>query len=457
MHVVVVGAGLAGLTAAIDLVAQGAEVTVLEARDRVGGRMHGIPMSSTVAADGGAAYLGVQHTELLEMLRAHGLEVASTSTAGNSTFLVSDERKVLASRMPPLQAVALGDLFDRLEELVSQVDPEAPWQSRRADSLDTMTAAQWLANERMHPDAETFFPLFIGEMMAADPASISVLHMAFYLRSGGGIRYLNAFEGGAQQWRVDGGAHLLCLALARQLGDRVRLSSPVTAIDQESDDVVVQCVSGIDGKRTEYRADRVVVAIPPLLAQEIEFRPGLRSPRATEVTGRGCAVKVHLGYESPVWREHGLSGWSVSAHGPLLSTVDDSPPDESVGVLTGFVTGAAAPTFGALTPDQQRAEALAHAHRLFPELPPPSRCSVTDWRAERYSKGCYAALFGPGDWLRLGPTLTEPHGRVHWAGTETSLEFFGLMEGAVRSGHRVAAELIEADELVNFSRKAVAR
>lgn len=457
MRVVVVGAGLAGLTAAADLVAQGAEVTVLEARDRVGGRMHGIPMSASVAADGGAAYLGVQHTELLELLRAHGLDLASTSTAGDSTFMVSDERITSASRVPPLRAIALGDLFDRLEQLVAQVDPEAPWQTRRADSLDRLSAAQWLADERMHPDAETFFPLFIGEMMAAHPASISVLHMAFYLRSGGGIRYLNAFEGGAQQWRVDGGAHLLCLALARQLGERVRLSRPVSAIDQESDEVVVQCVSDVDGTRSEYRADRVVVAIPPLLAQQIEFRPALRSPRATEATGRGCAVKVHLGYSSPMWREHGLSGWSVSAKGPLLSTVDDSPPDESVGVLTGFVTGAAAPAFGALTPDQQRADALAHAHRLFPQLPPPARCSVTDWRAEKYSKGCYAALFGPGDWLRLGPTLTEPHGRVHWAGTETSLEFFGLMEGAVRSGHRVAAELIEADEPATSSRKVMAR
>lgn len=457
MRVIVVGAGLAGLTAAADLVAAGAEVTVLEARDRVGGRMHGIPMSTSVTADGGAAYLGEQHTELLKLIRDNGLRLVSTSTVGDSTFMVSDERITSASRVPPLRAIALGDLFDRLEALVAQVDPEAPWLSRRADCLDRLSAAQWLTEERMHPDAETFFPLFIGEMMAADPASISVLHMAFYLRSGGGIRYLNAFEGGAQQWRIDGGAHLLCLALARRLGDRVRLSSPVNAIDQQSNEVVVQCISDVDSTRSEYRADRVIVAIPPLLAQGIEFRPALHSPRATKATGRGCAVKVHLGYPSPVWREHGLSGWSVSSRGPLLSTVDDSPPDESVGVLTGFVTGAAAPAFGALTPDRQRTEALAHAHRLFPQLPPPARFSVTDWRAEKYSKGCYAALFGPGDWLRLGPTLTEPHGRIHWAGTETSLEFFGLMEGAVRSGHRVAAELVEADEPAIFSRKAMAR
>src|SRR5437763_13860086 len=127
-------------------------------------------------------------------------------------------------------------------------------------------------------------------MMAADPAAISVLHMAFYLRSCGGIRYLNAFEGGAQQWRIDGGAHLLCQALAERLGARVRLCHPVCAIDQDADAVVVQCVSDVDGTRSVYRADRVVVAVPPLLAQRIEFRPALRALRATAATGRGCAV-----------------------------------------------------------------------------------------------------------------------------------------------------------------------
>lgn len=446
MRVVVVGAGLAGLIAAIDLSDAGAEVTVLEARDRVGGRMHGVPMSPGVFADGGAAYLGVRHTELLALIEEHGLGLASTGMAGDSTFLVEGTRTTTASRVPPLDAVALGDLFDRLEDLVAQVRTDAPWQTPDAGRLDRLTAERWLADELTHPDARTFFPLFIGEMMAADPADISVLHMAFYLRSGGGIRYLNSFEGGAQQWRIDGGAHQLCEALAGRLGDRIRLGHPVHAIDQDADGVVVHCVSDADDRVSDFRADRVVVAVPPLLAQRIEFRPGLRTPRATDATGRGCAVKVQMGYPAPVWRERGLSGWSVSTAGPLLSTVDDSPPDESAGILTGFVTGAAASEFSTLTAAQQRDSALAHTRRLFPELPPPTRFSVTDWLAEKYSQGCYAALFGPGDWLRLGPTLTTPHGRVHWAGTETSLEFFGLMEGAIKSGHRVAAELIHEGE-----------
>jgi monoamine oxidase len=359
--------------------------------------------------------------------------------------------------MPPLQGVALGDLFDRLEDLVDQVRPDAPWESRRAEYLDCVTAEQWVGDRDIHPDAGIFFPLFIGEMMAADPSAISALHMAFYLRSGGGIRYLNAFEGGAQQWRIDGGAHLLCIALAERLGQRVKLTHPVSAIDQNADGVVVRCESRAGGSCLEYRADQVVVAIPPLLAQQIRFRPGLPAPRATVATGPGCAIKVHLSYPAPLWREHGLSGWSVSSHGPLLSTVDDSPPDESAGVLTGFVTGAAASTFGELSPTSQWDVAVQHIRRLFPQLPPPTRCTVSNWPAEKYSKGCYAALFGPGDWLRLGPTLTTPHGRIHWAGTETSLEFFGLMEGAVRSGQRVASELIHGTEPSTLLRKAVSR
>jgi monoamine oxidase len=185
-----------------------------------------------------------------------------------------------------------------------------------------------------------------------------------------------------------------------------------------------------------------VVAIPPLLANDIDFQPGLATPRASEHTARGCAVKLHLIYERPFWREHGLSGWSVNAAGPLLSTVDDSQSDGGVGVLTGFVTGAEAHRFAALPEAEQRRAAFAQAEQLFPQIPPPIGFDVTDWVHEEFSRGCYAALFGPGDWLAHGPHLTAPHGRVHWAGTETSLEFFGLMEGAIRSGHRVVSEIL---------------
>ncbi|HEX6870036.1 MAG TPA: FAD-dependent oxidoreductase [Micromonosporaceae bacterium] len=440
MKVVVVGAGLAGLTAASELVAAGVQTTVLEAQDRVGGRTWGKEVAPDTFVDAGAAYLGDRHTELHTMLARFGLKTTPTTMLGASRFALGGENGTRAGRFPPLNAVALGDLFERLDELTSLVRVDAPWLTPDANALDALTAAVWAQRHLAHQDARLFFPLFLGEMMAADPADISVLHMAFYLRSGGGTRYLNAFEGGAQQDRVDNGSHQLCEHLAASLGDRVRLSQPVRAIHQAADAATVHFAGGA------VDADAVVVAIPPLLADEIDYQPGLAQARAGEQTGRGCAVKVHLIYPAPVWREHGLSGWSVSAHGPLMSTVDDSPADGRIGVLTGFVTGREAHRFAALPADQQLAQAQAQAARLFPQLPPPLSVQVTDWVNEEYSRGCYAALFGPGDWVRQGPHLTTAHHRVHWAGTETSTEFFGLMEGAIRSGYRVAKEILSRYE-----------
>jgi monoamine oxidase len=490
MRVVVVGAGLAGLTAAVRLLERGAEVTVLEARDRVGGRTHGIEVAPGSWVDAGAAYLGDRHTALTALMAELDLKTTPTTVVGDgrpadSRFALGtgdagsgdkgtgDQRAgnhTVAGRFPPLSAVALGEMFDLLDELTGVVRVDAPWLTPGADRLDTLTAAEWAERELRHPDSRLFFPLFLGEMMAADPADVSVLHMAFYLRSGGGTRYLNAFEGGAQQDRIAGGAHLLCERLAERLGDRVRLGRPVRAVHSTGDGATVYA------GREEFPVDAVVVAVPPLLADDIHFgpvgdqpgppsatrpetpsatrpetpsatRPGSPAAdrparRAGARTARGCAVKVHLVYPEPLWRGHGLSGWSVNAEGPLLSTVDDSPAEGGAGVLTGFVTGQEARRFAALPPDRQRAEVTAQVARLFPELPPPSGCHVTDWVNEEYSRGCYAALFGPGDWVERGPHLTAPHQRIHWAGTETSTEFFGLMEGAIRSGDRVAREIV---------------
>ncbi|MFE7602794.1 flavin monoamine oxidase family protein [Streptomyces sp. NPDC057494] len=443
---VVVGAGFAGLTAATELTAAGIDVTVLEARDRVGGRARGLQVSAEDWVDAGAAYLGDRHTELHSLMAELDLKATPTVMEGASRFALESEDSTRDGRFPPLNAVALGDLFERLDELTATVRPDAPWLTPGAEELDALTAEAWADQHLTHPDARLFFPLFLGEMMAADPARVSILHVAFYLRSGGGLRYLNAFEGGAQQDRIDGGAHQVCERLAARLGARVRLGEPVHAVHQDDEGVTVHSPSG------EYRADVAVMALPPLLADAVDHRPEPPARRTSDRTARGCAVKVHLVYPAPVWRDHGLSGWSVNAEGPLLSTVDDSPTGAGagsgagsgagVGVLTGFVTGAEAHRFAGLDPREQRAAAVEQAARLFPMLPEPVGFHVTDWVNEAYSKGCYAALFGPGDWVRHGPGLAAPHLRVHWAGTETSTEFFGLMEGAIRSGRRVAAEIL---------------
>jgi monoamine oxidase len=439
MTTVVVGAGLAGLTAAADLARAGGDVVVVEARERVGGRMLGIEVAPGEWVDAGAAYLGERHTELNDLLETLGVKAVPTEMSGDSRFMLGSGGTTRHGRFPPLNAVALGDMFELLDELTRQVDPHAPWQSPAAEWLDQLTAADWAQQHLRRADARLFFPLFLGEMMAANPAEVSMLHVAFYLRSGGGISYLNDFEGGAQDSRIDGGAHRVCELLAERLpAGSLRLGEPVTAVHDTGEAVRVHT------GRTTYDADAVILAVPPILAERLAIDPAPAHPRATARTGRGCAVKVHLVYPEPSWRRDGLSGWSVNAEGPLLSTVDDTPYLGSVGVLTGFVTGAEAHRYAALPLEEQRAAATAQAAQIFPDLPAPSEVHVTDWVSEEYSRGCYAAVFGPGDWTRLGPHLTRPHGRIHWAGTETSTEFFGLMEGAVRSGRRAAAEVLHA-------------
>lgn len=440
MRIVVVGAGLAGLTAAAGLAEAGHEMVVLEARNRVGGRTHGLEVAPGEWVDAGAAYLGERHTELVDLIEQLGLKTTPTSMVGDSRFMLTEGGTTRHGRFPPLSAVALGDMFERLDELTRQVDPSAPWLSPDAERLDSLTAAEWAHDQLPREDARLFFPLFLGEMMATDPAHVSMLHVGFYLRSGGGLTYLNDFEGGAQDCRISGGAHRVAELLAERLpAGSLRLGQPVTAVADIGDRVRV------DAGDTSYDADEVVVAIPPVLAQRLVIDPVPLVPRATQHTGRGCAIKVQLVYPDPWWRRQNLSGWSVNAEGPLLSTVDDSPDEGTAGVLTGFVTGTEAGHFTVLTEDEQHAAATAQAARIFPGSPVPDRVHVADWSSEEYSRGCYAAVFGPGDWSRLGPHLTRPHGRVHWAGTETSTEFFGLMEGAVRSGHRAAAEVLTAD------------
>ena len=305
-----------------------------------------------------------------------------------------------------------------------------------------LTAAEWAEQHLRRPDARLFFPLFLGEMMAADPAEVSMLHVAFYLRSGGGISYLNDFEGGAQDSRVDGGAHRVCELLAERPPVRQRPARRARPRGPGRWQTASRVRTGRDDVRRGRRHRRPPARCSPMRSP-IDPAPVPARARPAR-TGRGCAVKVHLVYPEPSWRRARPVRLVGQRRG--AAAVDrrrHAVPRRRVGVLTGFVTGAEAHRFAALPPAEQRAAATAQAARIFPDLPAPDRGS----RHRLGQRGVLAAaatprVFGPGDWTRLGPHLSRPHGRIHWAGTETSTEFFGLMEGAVRSGRRAAAEVL---------------
>jgi monoamine oxidase len=172
--------------------------------------------------------------------------------------------------------------------------------------------------------------------------------------------------------------------------------------------------------------------------------PALRD-QLTQRSPMGCVIKVQVVYETPFWRDEGLSGRVVSDEGPVKITFDNTPRSGSPGVLLTFIEGADWRRYAGCSPDERRKAVLERLSLYFgPKAAKPATYVERDWPAEEWSRGCYGAVFPAGTWVACGSAIREPVGRIHWAGTETATVNCGYIDGAVRSGERVAAEVLAA-------------
>jgi monoamine oxidase len=281
----------------------------------------------------------------------------------------------------------------------------------------------------------------VPALFSADTAEMSLLHFLFYCRSGGTIDRLVDTHGGAQESRLEGGSQQLALRLACRLGDVVQLGVPVTAIRQNDGGVEVTH----DGGRVE--AGRAIVAVPPTLAGRIRYSPVLPPLRdqLTQQVPMGYVIKVQISYPEPFWRTEGLSGSVFSLDNEVSVIFDNSPQDLSCGVLLGFLEGGHARRAGKLSPEERKELILSVFAKFFgTRAAEPDEYVERDWAAEEWSRGCYGGRFGTGVWTGYGEALRQAVGRIHWAGTETAEVWSGYMDGAVRSGERVAREVLSA-------------
>jgi len=257
------------------------------------------------------------------------------------------------------------------------------------------------------------------------------------IHEAGGFENLTQTRGGMLQDRVVGGATRIAETMAGGLD--ILYDRPVdTIVDHGSS---VQLNAGA----IRVTARRAIVAVPPVLARWIRFEPGLPESRRKALAGipPGSVIKVALVYDRPFWRDRGLSGRALTVEGPITSTLDNSPPGGQPGVLVGFVPGARARALAKQSPVERRAAVLAaFAHLFGPEAAHPEQYLEKDWNADPWSRGCYQGLPAPGVVTELFPTFVEPVGRIHWAGTETTFESFGGMNGALISGERAAREVL---------------
>jgi monoamine oxidase len=158
----------------------------------------------------------------------------------------------------------------------------------------------------------------------------------------------------------------------------------------------------------------------------------------------GPESKTLLVFDEPFWRADGLSGQSSEPGSPAEVTIDASPADAGRGVLASFTFGTVAERWDGLDPADRRVALLdALAQRFGPRVTTPREIIETPWWQQEWTRGCSFAHLRPGILSRFGPLLREPMGRVHWAGTETATRSHGAMDGAVRSGERVVAEILD--------------
>ncbi|HWO15181.1 MAG TPA: FAD-dependent oxidoreductase, partial [Solirubrobacterales bacterium] len=358
---------------------------------------------------------------------------------------VAGTRRLYKGTIPRLGPRVLWDIFiarRRLDRLAKGVSAEEPWAADRAADLDGQTLAAWIEENVRTPMAGELIGLAGRTVWGAGPEELSMLHVLFYVNSAGSFDKLIDTEGGAQQDRLDGGAQQLPLGLAESLGERVRLSTPARRIEQRGE--VVRVLA----EGAEIEARRVIVAALPAIAARIEFDPPLPEQRRqlAERLRPGRLSKCMALYEEPFWRDDGFTGEAVTDAGPVTLTFDSSPRDGSAGVLLGFVGGPEVGDMDGMGEGERRVAVLACFERLFgPRVAQPTDYVEQVWSEEEWSGGGPTSNFGPGGWTAAGPSLREPAGRIHWAGTETATVWSGYMEGALQAGDRAAAEILAAE------------
>ncbi len=442
--VLVVGAGFAGLAAARALLRSGKNVTVLEARDRVGGRVYTTQPKEVPWVDLGGQWVGPTQDRILALLREQGAGTFKTWTTGQNLLVVkgkSSRYRGTIPRMPILSLLNVGYAQFLLDRLAKTVPLDAPWKAARAKEWDARTFDDWL---RVHVRTDTARHLLeaaLETIFAAPAREMSLLHVLFYIHSGKNLDMLLGTDGAAQAERVKGGMQPVAERLAD--GIDVRLSSPVRRILQEGE----QCRVSFDGG--EFTARYVIVAAPPKLVSAIDFSPSLPAARRKLVTKMpmGAVIKHTAIYARPFWRDDGLSGLVVSDEGPIHVAFDNSPPNETgggpaCGVLMGFCESDAARAMGKLDDDGRKMAALDNFARFYgPRAHDVIGYHDHVWENDAWSGGCYGAFMPPGVWTELGPSLRERCGNVHWAGTETATVWSGYIDGALSSGERAAAEV----------------
>lgn len=437
VDVVIVGAGFAGLTAAQHLVDQGCSVLVLEGRDRVGGRVFTGEVAG-VKVDLGGTWVAKRHTAIRELAEQVGCTLVPQFNQGRSTLWLAGKRRTYTGTLPKLSPAALINMARihlALDKMATAIDPAAPWTTPRAAELDAISLEEWLDRRRARSSTRALMTIITKVEFGCQPSDVSLLHVLRTIRAFGGFDFMLDSEGGMQEERYVETTQEIAVRLAARLGDRVVTGAPVRRITQDAHGVTVHT----DALQVEARYAIVTTATEHRAG--IEFEPELpeRAQGLFRSWGLGALSKAFVAYDTPFWRTAGLSGEAVTDTGTVFITFDVSPSPHGPGILMAFCDPR---VFDAHQPETRRDQVVNQLTDLYgPQAATPIDYIDHCWNTEAFAPGGPNPVVAPYASVRYGSVLTEPHGRVEWAGTETAGEWTGSMNGAVLTGQRAAERI----------------
>lgn len=445
--VVIVGGGLSGLIAAREVLAAGREPLVLEANDRVGGRILTEEPIPGVPVELGAQWIGDTHRRMEALAADLGVGLFAQFEDGETSYEFAGEvlREEAFHARYAGELAGVDQVLRTLDRMAATVPVEAPWLAPEADAWDRVTVGAWYDSQGLSPVARTLLEICTVGILAVPTVEVSLLGLLFNVQvCGVSAELLAESEGGAQTKRFVGGTSQIPLRLADRLGDRILLGSPVLTIDHSDGRVTVTCRGG-----TVATGRQVVVALSPTLAGRIMYDPPLPGIRdqLTQRVPQASAHKAFAFYDEPFWRADGLNAQLISEVGPARMSNDSCLPDDAggPGIILAFLEGESARVAGRW-PEERRQDALrAELGRHFgPRGAQPDLIVEGEWAGREWTRGCYNANMGPCGWLHFGAALSRPIGPIKWAATETATSWSGYMEGAVEAGERAAREVLEA-------------
>jgi putrescine oxidase len=441
--VVVVGAGASGLTAANELKKAGHSVVVLEARDRVGGRLWTDTVDGAMLELGGQ-WVSPEQDALKQTIAELGLERYSRHRDGDSVYVnARGELTRFTGELfpvPPATERVMVELIAKLDALVAQVDPNRPWQTPNAEGLDRVSFSGWLEQQTDDVEARDNIALFIAGAMLTKPAyAFSALQALLMAASAGSFSHLVDADFILDE-RVVGGLQQVPIRLAERLGDDVLLNNPVRTL-RWGDDGVTAVTDSV-----EVHAKQAILAVPPHLISRVSFEPPL--PRLQhqmhQHLSMGFVIKVHAVYGRPFWRDAGLSGTAFSPYQLVHESYDNTNFGDERGTLVGFVSDTNADDVFRLPAEERKRRILdSMAHYYGPETLSPVVYYESDWGTEEWTRGAYAASFDLGGLARWGADLREPVGPIWFSSSDLAGEGYQHVDGAIRMGRLTAQKVAE--------------